>query len=255
MSEPRYDIFFRGETLENFQIEQVKTQVGLLFKASPEKVEQLFSGKVVTLRKDLDKATTLKFKQALEKAGAKIYIKAAAAGNTAPIQTSPTPAAPQVKPAAAQPPHNEIPKPVVTLTALPVGSDLLAAAERPQQNASAPDTSHIKLVSSFLQPEPITKEAPPPSPDVSHLSTAEVGADILEGFHRTEIPVSVPDISHISLAEAGEDLASLVAEMNQAIDVPDVGYITLAERGADIDPSEKKAPPPAPDVSHIRLTD
>lgn len=246
MSDPRYDIFFRGECLDGFDLDQVKQQVGLLFKASPEKVEQLFSGKVVALRKDLDKATALKFKQALDKAGAKIYIKAAENTASASATVSTATTAASATAAAAQ---------SITLEALPVGSDLLSADERTIIDAKAPDTSHIKMVSTFMEPEPIAKEPPPPSPDVSHLSTAAVGSDILEGFRQEAIPVSVPDISHISLASAGEDLASIIAEMQEEVAAPDVSYISIAELGADMDPSEKFAPPPAPDVSHIKLND
>lgn len=242
MSEPRYDIFFRGECLENFNPEQVQQQVGLLFKASPEKIRQLFSGKVVALRKDIDKATTLKFKQALEKAGARIYIKAAAA---APASTT---ASTSPAPQATNAPTS------IALNMLPVGSDLLTDDERTHIEAAELDISHIKLVSAFLEPEPIKQPAPPPAPDVSHLTTAEAGADLLEGYHN-EIPVSAPDISHISLAEAGADLASLIAEMDAPLPLPDIEHITLADVGADIDPSEKPAPPPAPDVSYIQLTE
>ena len=109
VTEQRYDIFFRGEALEGFAIETVKANVAQLFKASPEKTEQLFSGKVVPLRKDLDKATAAKFKQALDKAGAKIYIKLAAETAPAPATAAAAPAA--VAPAARATPASPAPTP------------------------------------------------------------------------------------------------------------------------------------------------
>lgn len=242
MSTPHYDIYFRGECLEGFEPQHVKRQLALLFKASPEKIQQLFSGKVVALRKNLDKASAIKFKQIVEKAGAKIYIKAVESPQAdANAHTTTNPAA-----------HREKETPT-SLDMLPVGSDVLSEEERSQFVQANIDTSHIKLASTFASFDDAPK-ATPPAPDVSHLSAADVGADILEGFYIEEIPLAEFDISHISMAEAGADLALAAAELDLPSQ-PNTAHISLAEVGADIDPSPKAEPPPAPDVSHIKLND
>jgi len=231
MSTLYYDIYFRGECLAGYEPQQVKQQFALLFKAPAEKIQPLFSGKVVVLRRGLDKAGAIKFKQALEKAGAKIYVKAAA-----PSQTKST----------------EKTKTTTThLDVLPVGSDVLSEDERTPFVEAAIDTSHLQLTSAFMEYKE-EHEAAPPAPDVSHLSTAEVGADLLESFHDEAIPLPETDTSHISLAEAGAQLSESSAEL-LAANVPNVEHFSLAEVGSDIDPSPKDEPPPAPDVSHIKL--
>jgi hypothetical protein len=269
MSEQNYDIFFRGEVLEGFDLDTVKTQVGQLFKASPEKVEQLFSGKVIPLKKDLDKPTAAKFKQALEKAGAKIYIKLAAeaapAYATTPTAvaaaaTAPKAPAPAI-PAATVVEEDNTPLPMakasITHTAptefiiLPPGSDVSRVDERQVVDAVKVDTSAIRLASVFDQPA-MDKTPPPPAPDVSHLSTAAVGADILAGVKK-EPPPPPPSVDHISIAKGAFDLSELVEKL-PVPPAPDVSHISTAAPGADILEGVKKAPVPhAPDVSHIQL--
>lgn len=229
MSEPRFDIIFRGECLNNFPMEQVKQQFATLFKASPEKIEQLFSGNPVTLKKELDRESTLKFKQHFEKIGAKIHIKPSGVALAPAAQAVTTTAPPTPQQAAPSAVQNQpsLALAAATLDILPVGSDILTAAERSKTDAVAPDTSH--------------------------LSTAAVGSDLLEGFADTQPTAIAPDISHLSMAEVGSDI-NPHAKAEIDIQVPDISFIDLAELGADIDPSEKTAPPPAPNVEHIKLS-
>lgn len=246
MSEQLYDIYFKGESLEGFAEALVRQNIGQLFKAPPEKVQQLFSGKVIALKKGLDKTTALKFQAALKKAGAKIYIKQASAAQ---------PASAAAQPANAPQPVQQA-KPTTTeasshaaLDMLPVGSDVLTEAERQHNEAPEIDTSSIQLSSNL--DEPLQQSPPaPPAPDVSHITAAEVGADVLEGVEKIA-PPPAPDTGHIALGAVGEDLG----QIHEEVVLPDLDLsdISLAEVGADIDPSEKKAPPHAPDTSHIEM--
>lgn len=242
MSEQRYDIFFRGECLDGHSPESVQQAVGQLFKAGPDKTRQLFSGKILALKRNLDKPSAIKFKKALESAGAKIYIKAAATADQQSLHDQAT------RQTGEQKQHGG-------LDILPVGSDVLAADERRQIESIDIDLSHLQLESPFSATV-IDREPPPPAPDTSHLTAAEVGIDIFEGYEREELDVEAPDTSHISLAEAGEDLQRLVAELEAATPpAPETDHISLAEPGVDIDPSEKTPPPPPPDVSHIKINE
>lgn len=202
MSEIRYDIFFRGESLANHELSAVKQRFIKLFKLDADKAEQFFSGKVITLRKNLDKTATIKFKRALEHIGAKVYIRQAA--ETAAQKQ-------QVKP--------------VELAILPTGSDVLAQNERSQIAAKEIDLSHLTISDSELVNDE-QSEAAPPAPDVSHLSAAEVGADVLEGYQHEAIPLPEPDTSHLSLAS---DEMLLEQNEQQAPKAPDVSHISLVD--------------------------
>ena len=258
MPEQLFDIYFRGEALDGFAPQQVQQNVAKLFKASPEKVQQLFSGKVVALKKSLDKATALKFQTVLKNAGAKIYIKQA---ETAALQTNQaaSPAQARSAPVQTAPPQSVTAKPTVptpvqaqdtALNILPVGADVLTEAERPAIQAADIDTSQIKLRSAFdtSADAPVTEQVS--APDGSHITAAEVGADILQGVAKPATPPA-PDTLHIELGNVGERLVEAHEEI--PLPSPDISNIELAEPGADMDPSEKKAQPPAPDSSHIQL--
>lgn len=264
MPEQRYDIYFRGEVNDGFKPDDVKSGFGQLFKASPEKIEQLFSGKVVALKKGLDKPTTLKFKQALENTGAKIYVKLATEETltTTPkavsAATNDSPAAANASPVGRKPTTADtkamapVDTGVLHLDILPPGSDVLTQSERRVFEKANIDVSKIQLASVFDNQKP-AREPPPPAPDVSHITAAAPGADVLEGYRDKTPPPPAPDVGHISLAAAGADVLEGYRNSSPPPPAPDTDYISLAEVGADIDPSEKKPAPPAPDVSHIRL--
>ncbi|NRB41854.1 MAG: hypothetical protein HRU20_25835 [Pseudomonadales bacterium] len=248
MSEQLFDIYFKGEALEGFPIAQVQQNVARLFKASPEKTQQLFSGKVLALKKNLDKTTAIQFQSALKKAGAKIYIK--------PAQTPPEKAPAKEtaeKATTATDQSSASVKQTPGFNILPVGSDILTQAEKPPIDAANIDTSNIHIVSAFDTPEPQEKIAPP-APDVSHISAAPAGSDVLEGVTKIA-PPAAPDTSHIHLGSIGELAEEIFAtDVELTLPAPDISGIQLAEVGADIDPSEKKTPPPAPNTQHIQLS-
>lgn len=70
MGEQLYDVVFRGEILKGRDPAEVKAELAALFKAKPESVEKLFSGKPVVIASRVDERQARKYKDAFEKAGA-----------------------------------------------------------------------------------------------------------------------------------------------------------------------------------------
>ncbi len=70
MEEISYNVIFRGEITEGQDIEKVRQNLAKLFKVNSEKIERLFSGNSVTIKKNADHTTAMKYKTAMEKAGA-----------------------------------------------------------------------------------------------------------------------------------------------------------------------------------------
>ena len=98
MSETRYDIFFQGAILDGFSLEQVKKNLKAQFAASEERIESLFRGTRVKLKRNIDTAEVKRYKRALTRAGAEVIVEPVAppAGrkaSAAPARTR-TPAAP-----------------------------------------------------------------------------------------------------------------------------------------------------------------
>ena len=53
MSDDKFEVAFSGEIADGADIEQVKVKVGQMFKADAAKIEHLFSGKRVVIKKKI----------------------------------------------------------------------------------------------------------------------------------------------------------------------------------------------------------
>lgn len=99
MSAPLFDIVFRGDILPGKNLVEVKQRLAQLFKADEAKINQLFSGAAVPLKRNLEKAVADKYVAALNQAGADVQLmeagKLAARQAKRPVQrrpVTPTPA-------------------------------------------------------------------------------------------------------------------------------------------------------------------
>jgi aconitate hydratase len=66
----KYRIVFKGEIDEGQDLKKVKEQLALLFKASSERIERLFSGKPLVLNRDIDYSKAQEYSDELKNAGA-----------------------------------------------------------------------------------------------------------------------------------------------------------------------------------------
>ena len=70
MSQPLYRITFQGKLLYGFEQNEVRDNLAKLTKFDEKSLDRLFSGDVVTLKKDLDSLTAQRYKEVLDKTGA-----------------------------------------------------------------------------------------------------------------------------------------------------------------------------------------
>ena len=75
MSE-KFSVVLTGKLADGFELPRVKNNIAQVFKLAPEKVEKLFSGKPVALKRGVDKTQAMKLRNALARAGALGVIKA-----------------------------------------------------------------------------------------------------------------------------------------------------------------------------------
>ncbi|GAB1258948.1 hypothetical protein NBRC116494_34500 [Aurantivibrio plasticivorans] len=290
MSDEKFDIVFRGDIVLGHTLPEVKQRLAQLFKIELAKVDALFTGKAVPLKRNLDKVSAEKYKAALVKAGAQVSVKASNA-SAAPAPARPRPAA---KPVGSMASPSEQ-KPIKAMTMkerleLQAAQDAAKeAAKKAQQEARAealensqPEGAEglsLAPVGSLLV-KPKAPEQPPvlkidgmtlrpaqgdlldasekPSPvaaqvEVAGYDLADVGADLLAPGERAEEPEITIDFSDFDLAEVGADLL-LAAERHE---VPPVAVANsdfeLAPVGADLGEKRKTAPPPPPDTSNLSL--
>ncbi|QFU76560.1 hypothetical protein EY643_13335 [Halioglobus maricola] len=276
--EMRYNIYFAGEVLPGHDPDRVRLAVGQLFKANEATLNKLFNGRLQVVKRSCDKATALKYKQAMEKVGARPVIKTADPADSAPVtKTEPTPAPAAATPAekplsaaeriaalAAAPdvPSSAEPAPAAEsegpadssgVSVAPPQSDVLRPEERQRVAERDIDTGDLAVDESatrLADPSP----APPPAPDVTHLSMGDTGEDI-PTLPSDTTPLN-PNTDAIDLSPEGTDFSDCAAP-----DAPDpqldLSAIDLAPEGSDVLAEEfrKKAPAQSPKTDHIALED
>lgn len=244
MSEELYDIVFKGELVKSVDPAVAKQNVGKLFKMDGAKLDALFSGKTIVLKRGLNFDTASKYRVAIKKAGAVVNLQAQQNNVPQPAKPSPgkavfgerpsqVPAAASqtVEAPAAREPDAAQPAKAAdngAFSIAPVGSDMIEAKDRPR----------VEVVSV----------------DITGISVKEGGGDLLEESEKRSYEPAQIDVSAFDIAPVGADvLKENERKKIDAVDV-DTSALGIAEVGARLS-EPKPAPPPAPDVSRISLAD
>lgn len=250
MSNSEFDIIFRGDIVFGHQLAEVKLRLQQLFKADAAKIDALFTGRPVPLKRNLDETTANKYRDALLKAGAMVEV--------CPSDKSPA-NAPAKPPVAARPVPAVVRAPESSgWTLAPVGSDLLPAGQRPVQPAP------VQVDISGLSVRPAEGNLVD-STEVSHepdavvvapdLGLAAVGEDLINADEKLELPLIEIELEDWEIAAAGSDL---LTEEERPVIVPaavansDFG---LAPVGSDLGQLKPDIKPLTPDTSKLHLAD
>jgi len=87
MSE-KFSVVLTGKLADGFELPEVMDNIAQVFKLAPEKVEKLFGGKPVALKRGVEKSQAMKLRNVLARAGALGIIKADAVEPEVPAETS-----------------------------------------------------------------------------------------------------------------------------------------------------------------------
>ena len=87
MSQARFKIVFSGELMPAAQLDEVKANLARLFKSDSAKIDSLFSGTPVALKRDLGEDEAEKYLAALQRAGAKVYKEADLGASLSLVET------------------------------------------------------------------------------------------------------------------------------------------------------------------------
>jgi hypothetical protein len=179
MSEARFNVVFAGEIVAGADPAKVRENLAAAFRMDAAKVETLFSGKRVAVKKDADQATAMKLRAVMKQAGAladleKVAEPESAAPPPAPQPTA-APVAPVSQPAAVSGGSLETVGTIRTggtgfsgpFAVAPTGADL--AVERHLPPPVVPDVSHLTVAPAGADMGQKKEEKPPVNPDISHL--------------------------------------------------------------------------------------
>ncbi|WP_061242992.1 hypothetical protein [Ectopseudomonas composti] len=182
----RYEIAFSGQLVPGAQPELVKANLAKLFQADAQRIAQLFSGRRIVIKNNLDAAAAEKYRVTLERAGARVEVVDMDMLVEEVELAPPPPAEPVAAPAAAP------------VAATP---GRLQVAPRDEYMAAfsdvdAPDFGIAPVGSDLQDARP---EAQAPRVDLSQFSLAPVGSDM--GQAKSTAPAPAPDTSHLKLQD------------------------------------------------------
>lgn len=195
MTDKRFNIVFQGELVTGADPARVRENLARVFKMDAAKVEVLFSGKRVVLKKDVDQASAMKFRAVMKQAGAKCEMAPvgepadSSPSSTRATFSPPDPAQPRVQ-ANQEPPSAREDAADENVDMETIGTIRIGGSGFSGPFDVAPTGTDLEDISG--------REIPPP-PDISHLSMAPPGTD-LEELPRIQ-KVDIPDISHLAIAE------------------------------------------------------
>ena len=239
MNDERYDLMFSGELVPGFELAQVKHNLQQLFRLDEQKINALFSGKSIPLKKGVDADAANKYRVAMKKAGARVDLVLVVEPTPAPVK--PKPSAPS-QPTAGFGPDDKL---TTALGAQPLPAKTQRAPiDAPNFGLSAPGAD-------LLSPDE-RSSVEPLDLDLSHLSVAPQQGHLLDEDERVILPgiaVTVPDLD---VAAAGSDL--LKPEERETV-LPlklDLSHLSVAKPGERLGPVSPPAPPP-PNVDHLKL--
>jgi len=196
MSDQLFEVAFSGQISDGAEPGEVKAKVAKMFNADDAKLAQLFSGRRVVIKKNIDRATAAKYQSALNRAGAECEI--CSVGGAPVTQSAPAAAAPASaptdasKPASAAPAveietgdYGEVAPPPATdplgitgdqiedlaVSVAPVGSELQSDYQEIAEPEFDLNGLEVAPVGSALDTAP-KKPAPPP-PDTTGITLAD----------------------------------------------------------------------------------
>ncbi len=235
MSSVIYAIVFKGEIIDGFQPISVKAHMAKLLKADIDKMQTLFSGKQIVIKRTADKAEALKYANALKKIGADIKVRA--------IKT-------------------EAPAADAEATAPTTGADTSGLSLAPNEGfivepKPPPPPLELDLSGLSLAENDGTLLAEPKQEDHIELDLSEYSIKENDGSPLVTASTEAPpiiDAPDFGLDEVGATLETIPDEREKLN--PNTMGMTLAMAGSELlEPEEKKlAPPPkAPDTSSLSL--
>jgi hypothetical protein len=249
MSTPEsFEIVFRGDIQFGQNLADVKLKLQQLFKIDAAKIDTLFTGKPVVLKRGLDIASAEKYQDVLTKAGALVELVASSAST--PI------AKPPVSTQEKNPPASTPVEPVATTqwTLAPVGSLMMPTSAR-----LAPVTRQFNLSVYSLRPvggnlvdTTESKQAEPELLSIPDYKVADVGVNLIEAGEKMELPILEIDVEDWGLSEPG---APLLADNEKAPEVSPVlsPDFSLAPVGSLLEQIKPQVEIKIPDVSGLKI--
>ena len=213
MSFETYNVYFSGNIMQGQDPEEVRKKIGAMFKLEGSKLERLFIGQPVTIKKDVDMDQAVKYRVAFRDAGALVDIRPAEAAQSVPASSPTQNKEPDTQEALTLSPPNSfdlsdcaVPVPPQEI---PDISGLTLDKSGGMLDKSSPaepleiDTAELELDKPGVTLEQVTPQTPTEF-DTSELELNPANQGSLKEYQQTAEPAPQPNIDHLDLAEPDE---------------------------------------------------
>jgi len=225
MDSVTYAIVFNGDLVDGFELDSVKSQLTKLLHADPSKIEKLFSGKNVVIKRTANKDEAIKYGTVLRRAGADVKVKVIKPAQSPPhkkeraLDLAPNQGYLFDAMPPAEDPHLDLSEySLAANDGTPLipekhyeRADINLAALSVAENDGRPLAEPKQVIEKVIAPnfgldvvgatlETLKETVELLNPDTSALSIAATGADILSETDKHQGPEPIqPDTSKISL--------------------------------------------------------
>ena len=288
-----FDIIFLGQLQPGHTLAEVKRRLIELFKADAAKIDALFSGVAVPLKRNLDQAGAKKYQAVLARAGIKVQVrasKASAAPNAdaenvrsdrlaaqvkrraelSATATTSKPMSMSERLALAESPPAFVPVvnkkdptsaakaqviPESGLTVADLGADVLTASERRRVTPVSVDTSAMSLREEVgdLLDASEKDKEVQSDFDLGRYELAATGEDLLHDHEKLVVDAIEVNTSGLLLIDAGADMISPDEKVEVEVLSVDIGGIEMAPVGSDMGQLKDERSPLNPDISKLSL--
>jgi hypothetical protein len=178
MSGQHFEVVFRGDIELGQSVAEVKLGLAKLFNADASRIDQMFSGKPVVIKGNLDETTANQYQSSLKRVGALVEIRAMdSGGSDVAANNKGLPAVSDDVETTSQEP--EEPEEDFDFDVAPLGVDILPAEHK--------------------------KDFTPLEVDTSHLTVSAVGADVLDDKDKRSYEDLAVDLSHLSVVGSEQE--------------------------------------------------
>lgn len=188
MSDRRFEVIFRGDVVPGQSLMDVKRRLAELFGAPATKVEQMFSGRPVVIKRDLDEEAAARYRVALKDAGALVELRPVDPDSQIGKDTN---RADQTVPPAAN---------LARGADGPSGQNTVAPQSGPEHSKAA-ETIGVAPVGADVLPPEYRRDFTPREVDTSYITVDEPGADVLKADEKSPSIERDVDTSHLSVKD------------------------------------------------------
>ena len=266
----QYNLVFQGEIVADAALEDVKNNIAKLFKADAEKTAQLFSGKPIVIKKNLDEQTSNKYLDILNKAGAiakKIPIPDSTSNSEISSKKVTTEKPTENISINPQTPPHTSPPSQTSSGGLSAGLSSLVNYNQALQT-SVNDTTASETSAQQVFRDSIEEAVPDagdilPHPVKEQLSEIDQGLQLAPENSANLIPereieaVAIGDISHFSMSDAETGSLEEFTRTQVPIKLPDISLLSMsaAQTGSLEEFTQEATTIDLPDISSLSMSE